>query len=64
MTLRQAERIHRRNTQKALTDGRGPPDSNDHATHDKSGAEGIRTPDPLDANEVRYQAALQPRTGE
>jgi hypothetical protein len=24
------------------------------------GAEGIRTPDPLDANEVRYQAALQP----
>ena len=27
------------------------------------GAEGIRTPDPLDANEVRYQAAPQPRNG-
>ena len=27
---------------------------------DLGGAEGIRTPDPLDANEVRYQAALQP----
>ena len=27
------------------------------------GAEGIRTPDPLDANEVRYQAAPQPQTG-
>src|SRR5665213_1379197 len=27
------------------------------------GAEGIRTPDPLDANEVRYQAAPQPRIG-
>ena len=25
------------------------------------GAEGIRTPDPLDANEVRYRTALQPR---
>jgi hypothetical protein len=25
-----------------------------------SGAEGTRTPDPLDANEVRYQTALQP----
>jgi hypothetical protein len=25
------------------------------------GAEGIRTPGPLDANEVRYQTALQPR---
>jgi hypothetical protein len=25
-----------------------------------SGAEGIRTPDPLDANEVRYRTALQP----
>jgi hypothetical protein len=24
------------------------------------GAEGIRTPDPLDANEVRYRTALQP----
>src|SRR6185437_8919668 len=30
---------------------------------DFGGAEGIRTPDPLDANEVRYQAALQPRSG-
>jgi hypothetical protein len=28
------------------------------------GAEGIRTPDPLDANEVRYQAAPQPRKRE
>ena len=28
-----------------------------------SGAEGIRTPDPLDANEVRYRTALQPLTG-
>jgi len=27
------------------------------------GAEGIRTPDPLDANEVRYQAAPQPPEG-
>jgi hypothetical protein len=27
------------------------------------GAEGIRTPDPLDANEVRYQAAPQPQNG-
>jgi hypothetical protein len=27
------------------------------------GAEGIRTPDPLDANEVRYQAAPQPQMG-
>jgi hypothetical protein len=26
------------------------------------GAEGIRTPDPLDANEVRYRTAPQPRT--
>ena len=26
------------------------------------GAEGIRTPDPLDANEVRYRTALQPLT--
>jgi hypothetical protein len=25
------------------------------------GAEGIRTPDPLDANEVRYRTALQPQ---
>src|ERR1700690_1818892 len=30
---------------------------------ERSGAEGIRTPDPLDANEVRYQAAPQPRNG-
>src|SRR4051812_12122098 len=27
----------------------------------QSGAEGIRTPDPLDANEVRYRTAPQPR---
>jgi hypothetical protein len=26
------------------------------------GAEGIRTPDPLDANEVRYRTAPQPPT--
>jgi hypothetical protein len=28
------------------------------------GAEGIRTPDPLDANEVRYRTALQPQDRE
>src|SRR4029453_19517865 len=28
---------------------------------DVGGAEGIRTPDPLDANEVRYRTALQPQ---
>jgi hypothetical protein len=28
---------------------------------DSGGAEGIRTPDPLDANEVRYRTAPQPR---
>jgi hypothetical protein len=26
-----------------------------------SGAEGIRTPDPLDANEVRYQLRYSPK---
>src|SRR5690349_265517 len=33
-----------------------------HISHNASrcGAEGTRTPDPLDANEVRYQTALQP----
>ncbi len=29
--------------------------------HRSGGAEGIRTPDPLDANEVRYRTAPQPR---
>src|SRR3954463_16156058 len=30
----------------------------------KGGAEGIRTPDPLDANEVRYRTAPQPLGGQ
>ena len=32
-----------------------------HKHWDIGGAEGIRTPDPLDANEVRYRTAPQPR---
>ena len=37
--------------------------ASDLAIHQKSagGAEGIRTPGPLDANEVRYRTALQPQ---
>ena len=31
------------------------------SSKNSGGAEGIRTPDPLDANEVRYRTALQPR---
>jgi hypothetical protein len=31
-----------------------------HGLKQIGGAEGIRTPDPLDANEVRYRTALQP----
>ena len=33
-----------------------------HKYWGKCGAEGIRTPDPLDANEVRYRTAPQPQT--
>ena len=46
-------------SQRRARNSNRPPD-----LHELGGAEGIRTPDPLDANEVRYRTALQPREPE